>query len=521
MQLTGSSFKYALISTLLCSTVATAQEVELTSPESGLSIKGELIGFENRNYTVRTSLGELVVSADDMDCAGAGCPVLKPAAIDFRVTGARTPGEDLLPRLFNAYASQSDVTLQIGNHPDEGRLLAVVDGENDPLANVQVVSSTSATGLVDLLQGDAQMALSTRPPRPNEAEAFEKSGLGQIQGKDQEYVLGLESVVILTSPQNPIRSISDKIAAQIFSGEITNWATLGGVNAPINVYTLDPESSTGEAFNSILMAPQSQQLSANALVVNDEARLAAQVSADTFGIGFTRFGNSAQANVLDVTGECGLRVAADVFSIKSEAYPLTRRLTAYTAGETPVQLAGFMAFLGSDAAQSSVGSAGFVTQDVAAMPLALQSQRLASAIKGDLRPETLPKLQEMVAEMADATQLSLSFRFVPGTNQTDARTHNDLERLASLLERDEYAGKSVTLASFTEAAANAAQNQPLSLQRGQIILDELLTIAPDLGSKVELKVVGFGDISPINCPGTLTGQHANSRVEVWIKDPIN
>jgi len=486
VQLIGSSLKYALISTLLCTAAATAQEVQLTSAESGLTIKGELLNFEDRQYTIRTSLGELVISADDMDCSGAACPALKPPAAEFRVTGAKTPGEALLPRLFNAYASQSDISLQIGNHPEEGRLLAIVDGENDPLANVQVVSSTSSSGLVDLLQGDAQMALSTRPPRPNEADAFEKSGLGKIQSKDQEYVLGLESVVILTSPQNPIRSISDKVAAQIFSGAVANWSELGGPNAPINVYVRDEGSPAAEAFNSLLMAPQSLQVRTDAVVVNDEARLAARVASDPNGIGFTRFGNSAQAKVLDVTGECGLRVAPNAFSIKAEAYPLTRRLSAYTAGDTPAQLADFMAFLGSEDAQISVGSAGFVTQDVISMPIAQQNQRLASAILGDIRPEALPKLQDMVLEMADATQLSLSFRFVPGTNQIDARTHSDLKRLATLLATEEYAGKSVTLASFTEAAANAAQNQPLSVQRGQMILS-----------------------------------HANSRVEVWVKDPIN
>jgi len=322
----------------------------------------------------------------------------------------------------------ADVTLQIGNHPEEGRLLALIDGEGDPLANVQLVSSSSSTGLVDLLQGDTQMALSTRPPRPNEADAFQKSGLGEIQGRGQEFILGLESVLIVTAPQNPIQSISDKTAAQIFSGAITNWAELGGADLPIQVYIRDIESDTGDAFNSLLMAPQSQQMRDDATVVSDDARLAARVATDPAGIGFVRF---------------------------------------------------------------------------------------------DPTPEALPRLKEMVRAMADSTQLSLSFRFVPGTNKMDARSFQDLERLASLLATDEYAQKTVTLASFTEAAANAAQNQPLSVQRGQIVLNSLLEIDPDLENNVNLSTVGFGDISPLTCRGTVTGQHTNSRVEVWVKDPIN
>ena len=521
MQLTGPLLKNVLVFTLFCAIGATAQEVELSSPDSGLKFKGEIIKFEDRQYTIRTSLGELVVSADEMDCIGEACPVLKAPAAEFRISGAKTPGESLLPQLFNSYAAQSDVTLQIGNHPEEGRLLALIDGEGDPLANVQLVSSSSSTGLVDLLQGDTQMALSTRPPRPNEADAFQKSGLGEIQGRGQEFILGLESVLIVTAPQNPIQSISDKTAAQIFSGAITNWAELGGADLPIQVYIRDIESDTGDAFNSLLMAPQSQQMRDDATVVSDDARLAARVATDPAGIGFVRFGRSNQAKALAISGECGMRVAPSTFSIKAEEYPLTRRLSAYVAGQTPDQMSGFLEYLATDDAQIAVGAAGFITQDILDHPLSNHAQRLASAIMGDPTPEALPRLKEMVRAMADSTQLSLSFRFVPGTNKMDARSFQDLERLASLLATDEYAQKTVTLASFTEAAANAAQNQPLSVQRGQIVLNSLLEIDPDLENNVNLSTVGFGDISPLTCRGTVTGQHTNSRVEVWVKDPIN
>lgn len=521
MQLTGSIFKYALLSTILTSTGVAAQEVELVSPDNSMTIKGELINFENRQYTIKTALGQLVVSADDMMCKGDGCPVLKPAALEFRVSGAKTPGETLLPRLLDSYAAQSDVTLQIGQHPEEGQLFVLNDNENDPLANVQVVSSTSSTGLVDLLQGDAQMAVSTRPPRPNEADAFEKSGLGEIQGKNQEFVLALEAVLIITSNDNPIRSISDEDAARIFSGAITNWSELGGPDASINVYARDSESETGEAFNSILMAPQSQQVRDDATIVDSDINLSARVSNDPNGIGFIDFGTNDRVKALSISGACGLTVEPSEFTVKAEEYPLTRRLTAYTAGETPEQLAGFLEFLGTDSAQETVETAGFVNQKTATTSLDTQNKRLASAILSDLTPEALPKLQDMVREMDAATQLSTSFRFIPGTNKLDARTHTDLKRLATLLDGEEFAGKNVTLASFTEAAAIAAQNQPLSVQRGQLILDALLEIAPDLETKVNLKTVGYGDISPLTCSGTVIGQHVNSRVEVWVKDPIN
>jgi len=202
---TKTTFVSMAAAAVLAASSLSAQEIELKAKDGSITLRGELVGFENRQYTIRTQLGELVIDADSMNCTGADCPVMKPAAVEFRVTGAKTPGATLLPRLLNAYSEQNDTSLQIGAHPDEGQLLVLNDDEGDPLANVQVINSTSSSGLVDLVQGDAQMAVSTRPPRPNEADAFEKSGLGVIQSKDQEFVL--DQLVGFRWPRRPHSSL--------------------------------------------------------------------------------------------------------------------------------------------------------------------------------------------------------------------------------------------------------------------------------------------------------------------------
>ena len=516
----GWTTNIALCAALLTTTIASAQEIELRAKDGSLTIKGELLSAENRQYKIKTIMGEIVVDADTMECRGDGCPSLKPAAAEFRVTGAKTPNDILLPRLLNAYAEASGSSVDLTDHPDEGRLVKVMDADDDPLANIQLVSSTSSAGLVDLLQGDAQMAVSIRPPRPNEATAFEKSGLGSIQSKQQEYVLALESVLIITSPNNPVETISDAIAAQIFSGGITNWSDLGGPNAPINVYARNLETPTGEAFNSIVMQPNGLQFRQDATFVDSDETLSARVAQDRFGIGFTAFGQQGEAKDLAISGECGLKVLPGEFAIKSEVYPLTRRLSAFIAGDMPDQLSGFLDFLGTDEAQQAAGDAGFVSQNITEAPLEGQIDRLASAILRGLDPDKLELAKDMVREMRDARQLSISFRFIPGTNVPDARTYADLRRLAELLKTDAFEGQSVTIASFTEAAADPSQNQPLSQQRAELIQSELLAIDPELESAVRLQTKAYGDISPLVCSGTLTGQHVNSRVEVWVKDPI-
>lgn len=514
---TRSILSATLLSALALTPVAHAQEIELNAKDGSMNLKGTLLGFEDRSYRIRTSLGTLVINADEMDCVGEACPVLKPPAAKFRVSGSRTAGRTILPQLLRAYTATSDVSLQASDHPEEGRLLALFDAERDPLADIQVVNSTSSSGFVDLLQGDAQMALSARPPRPNEADAFEKSGLGLIQSPQQEFVLALQSVLIVVAPGNPVSTISTDDAAKIFAGTIRNWSEVGGPDLPITVYARDGESDTGSAFLDMVMGPSSATFRDDANIVNSDLQLAGRVANDPGGIGFTSFGAANRAKTLSLAGDCGLTVTPDLHAVKAEAYPLTRRISAYIAGEMPDQVNGFLEFMASPATQAAVGQAGFVTQDVVSADLNRTTERLTSAILGGVNAGEVPKLQEMVREMADATQLSSSFRFIPGTNRLDARTFADLERVADILTSGDHDGKTVVLASFTEAAANPAQNQPLSVQRAELIRAELVKAVPEIENRVTLKALGFGDISPLTCSGDATGQHVNSRVEVWIQ----
>jgi hypothetical protein len=54
-----------------------------------------------------------------------------------------------------------------------------------------------------------------------------------------------------------------------------------------------------------------------------------------------------------------------------------------------------------------------------------------------------------------------------------------------------------------------------------MLRDALLEQDSSIADKVNLKTMGFGDIAPLTCSGTVTGQHVNSRIEVWVKEPLN
>jgi len=243
-----NQLKSLALLTVLAPIAATAQSIELVSPDQSVRITGELVNFDGANYIISTSLGELTFAASAVQCIGDACPYIKPPTSEFAISGSKSLSEMLIPALINSYANQLDSRIGVGEI-DDGQLFTITDSEDDALAKIEIYPSNSSTGLSELLQGDSSIALATRPARARETRAFEASNLGDVRQDQQEHVLALDGLLIITSPDNPVRAISQENAALVFGGEINNWSELGGPDAPIKVYTRPIETGTGEQFD--------------------------------------------------------------------------------------------------------------------------------------------------------------------------------------------------------------------------------------------------------------------------------
>ncbi len=494
------------------------QTVTLTSLDQTIRILGQLEGFDGTNYTIKTSLGTLVVNSAQLSCEGEACPYIKPPTSEFAVAGASSMSELLMPELVSAYSGALQAAYS-ETEDDGDKTLVMTDIENDDIARIQIVSSSSSSGLADLLQGDASIALSSRPVRRREINTFAASDLGNLVDPSQEVVVALDGLLIVTHPDNPVRAISEPNAALVFSGRIRNWSELGGPDAPITLYVRGADSGTSEVFNSIIMRPQGLQLQANASVLGSDKAVSDAVARDPFGIGFTSFVSRSDAKALAIEGVCGLQTPPSEFTIKTEEYPLTRRLFMYrTAGDAPLHVQEFLDFVVSDAAQTAVSSAGFVNQEVTQASVNSQGLRFASAIVANRNAGDLPQLRQMVGGMLSSDRLSTTFRFNTGSSQLDNRALGDVGRLASILAQPTYNNKIVQLVGFTDSVGNPFLNRQLSERRAQQVQAALLQADPGLTDRVTIETLGYGEISPLGCNETLAGRNINRRVEVWVRE---
>lgn len=510
----------AVAAAVAAAPAALAEPVVLSTLDGGFSVSGEIVAFDGQNYTISTSVGDITVAADLVTCEGADCPAVASAETmaEVVVAGDRTMSLRLMPALLRAYAASTAAQVATREAGGERMILDATGGDAGNGIALTILPTSSSAGLEALFRGQAQLALSSRPARQREVRAFQEFELGALRSAAQETVIGLDGLVLVTHPENPVRSISVADAGRVFAGQIANWAELGGPDAPINLYLAVGGASDDEALQQIL-GPVGATLAGTATRLGSDAAVSDAVQADPNGIGITGFLGIGAAQPLAVGGECGLETPPTEFSIKTEEYPLTRMLYMYqTNAPFPELAAGFRAFIETEEAQRLVAQAGYIDQAITLETINVQGLRVATAVLNNTEPAQLDLLRDMVGELVSADRLSTTFRFETGSSRLNARAQADVRRLAAVLAGDRFAAKEVLFVGFTDAVGDAELNRQLSQARAEQVLTEVLQANPALASTVRMNALGYGEISPLGCDESTEGRLVNRRVEVWVRD---
>ena len=495
------------------------EPVSLTSVDGGVVLRGVLVNYEDGQLTIRTAIGEVTVSTDKVTCDGEGCPEIKPPAARFTVAGSPDLTQYFMPALLRAHAARLGVTMRPGG-TEAAPNFSLTDEEGDDLAVVTIRTNSSTDGFSDLLQGDAGIALSTRAVAQRELDVFAGSGLGDLRSGEYEHVIALDGIFFVTSPQNPVRSITLQEAAQVFSGEITNWSDLGGLNAPINLYRPDRDTDTVAYFERTILEAQNASLSPQGEVLPSDEDIGRRVIADPNGIGITNFAGRGSARSLQIEDVCGLASAPSDFNIKSEDYPLTRRLYAYRSNEPQGEYVEKMLdFIAVAASQSAIGGAGFADQRIVRLSVGNQGARFATAMAEASSPSDLQALQSLSAKVLASDRLSTTFRFARDTTELDGRSRENLRRLANFLANPAAGVGKIKLLGFTGSDASQNESVAVSSRAAEAIRDALIELNPSLAETIEFETEGFGEVAPIACNDTAEGRWINTRVEVWAPEP--
>jgi phosphate transport system substrate-binding protein len=509
-----------LTGTALVPFATQAEEIVLKSPDGSVDLVGEFVEFADNTYVIRTSLGELRVSAASVRCEGAACPTFEAAEGSLTFAGSDTVGVGVMPFLLSGFAAYLDAEITVSETGIPNQKLSNFIGDQgfgDELGNVLVTSTVSGDAFKALLDKSTIFGMSSRRITPEEARALKAADAGNMISPAQEHIIAAGSLVVIVHPENPVRSLTTEQVRNIFAGIIVNWNEVGGPDMPITVYEHSADSGTRAQFQSVIFGDNGAPAIAGAVVNDDNAGTSAAVAENVGAIGYVGKAFIRGSRAMSLVNECGITIEPTEFSVKTEEYPLFRRLYLYNRADNITPLGQqIIDFAMSPAADEVIARSGLVDLGVARQPQSLESPRGLALLAPNSDPFESGVMREMLAAMVDYDRLSTTFRFSPGSAKLDERGEVNLSRLATFLE-GQPAGTKVLFVGFTDEVGEFTSNRSLSEKRAQEMLQTLREYAGDRIANIELGSTGFGEISPSACNSSDPGRAINRRVEVWIQ----
>lgn len=225
--------------------------------------------------------------------------------------------------------------------------------KKNPGSTIQVTGGGSGVGLAALINGSTDIANSSRPIKTSELEKIK----AKYQKNAIEIACAKDGLSVFLNKGNSVSELTIQQLGDIFSGKITNWKEVGGVDAKIQLYGRESSSGTFEFFKEHVVktdfSPRCQTLPGTAAIVN-------AVKKDKYSIGY---GGAAYAEGVK---DCKVKkdtkskgVLPTEANIKNKTYPISRYLYMYLKTRPTGETKAFIDWILSPEGQKMISSVGY------------------------------------------------------------------------------------------------------------------------------------------------------------------
>src|SRR3954454_21346970 len=115
------------------------------------------------------------------------------------IKGSDTLGAKLVPQLAEQFKAQN------------------------PGTTFDIAAEGSTTGVAAIIDGTAQIGMSSRRAKPAEMSAASAKGVHM-----KPTIVAYDGIAVIVSSGNSVKSLTKKQVEQIFTGEVTDWSAVGG-----------------------------------------------------------------------------------------------------------------------------------------------------------------------------------------------------------------------------------------------------------------------------------------------------
>ncbi|MCK4712247.1 MAG: substrate-binding domain-containing protein, partial [Marinosulfonomonas sp.] len=364
------------------------------------------------------------------------------------------------------------------------------------------------------------IGVADRRMKDSDLAKLRAANLPELRDTDNEIILGVDGIVVILHPDNPVRNLTTLEISKIWAGEITNWLELGGGDHPITVQSFGKKSGDRGILLDRIVRAHGRDEVAGAVVNTSYYGMVDAVNADRGAIGFVGRSFANGVKRLTIRQECGLLSPPTDFRIKIEGYSLSRRLYMYTKpGPLHPEARAFIDWSLTDAAQPYVEESGFVGRGLDRMRLEDMGMMLihTAAVEPDFNAA---QYVDMLRQLRNTDRLSISFRFRPGSSLLDVESVRVLAEFAERMESGQFDGTEVLLVGFADSIGKQRRNTVLAQKRALAVRRELVKLlSPTALAKLKLIPLSYGELLPLSCNSDDLGRARNRRVEVWLRIP--
>jgi phosphate transport system substrate-binding protein len=222
---------------------------------------------------------------------------------------------------------------------------ARIYGQTDRAPAFDIEASGSSEGLESLLAGEADVAMASRPMSAEERVSAEEKGL-----TIHEIIAARMGIAVIVNHGNPISAVSVVDLADVFSGTVTSWQSVGGPDEPIEIVR-KLSGWSPDFFKRRIMGDK--EFAADSVIVDSKEEVVNEVADRPWSIGVTGMPEAIPAldrvNLLRLT-------SGD--SDQDSTYALSRPLFLYSL-EISQELQSFLDYVTSPKAQEMIVDTGF------------------------------------------------------------------------------------------------------------------------------------------------------------------
>lgn len=275
--------------------------------------------------------------------SGVGCGIRQPSSTGDTVI--RVEGSDTMVNLAQAWAETYNLRYSE--------------------ITVQVLGGGSGVGIASLIDGNCDMANSSRQIKPDEIQKVEAAhGV-----KPKEIIVGYDAMAIYVHKSNPAETISLDQLAEVYGwdGDITRWSQLDRGHRwddRDTIVRVSRQAGCGTyAYFAEAVLGKQRDFKLGSVDQSGSKAVVALVSKTPNAIGYSGMGyQTPEIKMLRVakrTGQPGVLPTSE--NAKNGSYPITRPLLIYTAGEPAGPLKDYLDWILSAEGQTVVRELGYVS----------------------------------------------------------------------------------------------------------------------------------------------------------------